>query len=204
VSHFIYIPDLLPHQQPLTHTMPKIGPKLASKTAQVSSPTAQARTSPAPAPPNPKQPSSSLPSATSSPSVAASEPAWLTSVALKAVHEHTFATQRAKKAADRAKGKAPPRKAPGHSSSSPSSNASTASPMRTAEMTSVWAEIWDARKTITAEDLEWPELSTTPLSASQRSTEYALRPTQAREVPLSALVRPVNVRGAKAKAKGAC
>jgi hypothetical protein len=72
-------------------------------------------------------------------------------------------------------------------------------------MTSIWAEIWDARKMISADDLEWPELPTPPppSSLSQRgTTECALRPTQDREVPLSALVRPVKLRGAKTK--GAC
>jgi hypothetical protein len=181
--------------------MPKIAPKLASKAVQTLSTAAQARI-PAPAPPPSPAPVAPVAkhtsSAVSSPSTTASEPAWLTGVALKAAHEHTFATQRAKKAADRAKGKAPPRKAPGHLSSSTS--ASSAPPVRTAEMTSIWAEIWDARKTITAEDLDWPELPTTPPSSSQRlAAEYALRPTQDREVPLSALVRPVKVRGAKAK-----
>ncbi|KAI0253281.1 hypothetical protein BJV78DRAFT_1195601 [Lactifluus subvellereus] len=69
-------------------------------------------------------------------------------------------------------------------------------------MTSIWAEIWDARKMVNADDLEWPELPTTPPLSSppQRwTTECALRPTQDREVPLSALARPVKARGVKAK-----
>jgi hypothetical protein len=72
-------------------------------------------------------------------------------------------------------------------------------------MASVWAEVWDARKSGSAadEDMDWPELPA-PLSLSQRlspspSAEYALRPTQDREVPLLALARPVKARGGKAK-----
>lgn len=149
-----------------------------------------------------------------------SEPGWLTGPALKAVNEHTFATQRAKKAADRAKAKAPPRKAPrmsaagaasGRSPSSPTSPSSSAAAAFTmsygsaAAMASVWAEVWDARKSGSAadDDMDWPELPA-PLSLSQRlspspSAEYALRPTQDREVPLLALARPVKARGGKAK-----
>lgn len=141
-----------------------------------------------------------------------SEPTWLTGPALKAANEHTYATQRAKKAADRAKGKLPPRKAP--SSAGSVSLSSSSAPSRTASsaaITSFWAEVWDARKMMSAEDLDWPELPTpAPLSkwspAAAAAAEYAapLRPTQDREVPLSALVRPVKARGAKAKAKGTC
>jgi hypothetical protein len=139
-----------------------------------------------------------------------SEPAWLTGPALKAANEHTYATQRAKKAADRAKAKAPPRKAPGAAALSMSYSARGGSGGAgagngTAAMTSLWAEVWDARKA-SADDMDWPELPT-PLSLSQRCwsptspAECALRPTQVREVPLSALVRPVKARGAKAKGK---
>lgn len=72
-------------------------------------------------------------------------------------------------------------------------------------MASVWAEVWDARKPGPAadDDMDWPELPT-PLSLSQRLSpsapaEFALRPTQDREVPLLALARPVKARGGKAK-----
>jgi hypothetical protein len=130
-----------------------------------------------------------------------SEPAWLTGPALKAANEHTYATQRAKKAADRAKSKLPPRKVPssggGRSPFSASAgfapSLSSSSPARSATMTAIWAEVWDARK-MTTEDLDWPELPA-PLSIECA----ALRPTQDREVPLSALVRPVKPRRAKAK-----
>lgn len=81
----------------------------------------------------------------------------------------------------------------------------------TTTMTSMWAEVWDVRK-MSADDLDWPELPT-PLCPSQQrwsaspaaaiAAEYALRPTQDREVPLSALIRPIKARGAKAKG-GAC
>jgi len=152
-----------------------------------------------------------------------SEPTWLTGPALKAANEHTFATQRAKKAADRAKGKAPPRKAPGatsaastgRSTTSPSSAAAAAaftmSYGSAAAMASVWAEVWDARRPGSAaedDDTDWPELPTgTPLSLSQRfapspPAEHALRPTQDREVSLLALARPVKARGGKATKEG--
>jgi len=76
-----------------------------------------------------------------------------------------------------------------------------------AAMASLWAEVWDARKPGSAaeDDTDWPELPTgAPLSLSQRfppspPAEYALRPTQDREVPLLALARPVKARGGKAK-----
>jgi len=130
-----------------------------------------------------------------------SEPAWLTGPALKAANEHTYATQRAKKAADRAKAKMPPRKVPssgGRSSSSASGgpgSVPSSSPTRTAAMTGIWAEIWETGR-MSTHDLDWPELS----NWSPFSAEYApLRPTQDREVSLSALVRPVKPRGAKAK-----
>lgn len=176
--------------------MPKIAPNLASKPAR----TATTTTAPSPPPAQPPP---------------LSEPAWLIGPALKAANEHAFATQRAKKAADRAKAKAPPRKAPatGRSSSAAAAAASiaaTSSPARGAvaagTMTSIWAEVWDARK-MSADDLDWPELPTPLSSLSQRywspspspAAECApLRPTQDREVPLSALVRPV-----KLKTKGA-
>jgi len=67
--------------------------------------------------------------------------------------------------------------------------------------------VWDARK-MSADDLDWPELPTPLSSLSQRywspspspAAECALlRPTQDREVPLSALVRPVKPRGVKTK-----
>lgn len=53
---------------------------------------------------------------------------------------------------------------------------------------------------MSTDDLDWPELSnwSPPPAASEFSP---LRPTQDREVALSALVRPVKPRGAKAKAK---
>jgi len=168
--------------------MPKIAPKLASK------PTTTAPTSTSTSPTSPPLPS---------PPVPTSEPGWLTGSALKAAHEHTYATQRAKKAADRAKSKAPPRKIPsdGRSSSSSASTgpALSSSPSRTAAMTALWAEVWDARKIMTTEDLDWPELSRWSSPASPAPIEYAaLRPTQDREVSLSAFVRPVK---AKAKSK---
>ena len=54
---------------------------------------------------------------------------------------------------------------------------------------------------MSTDDPDWPELS----NWSPPRAEYCspLRPTQEREVPISALVRPVKPRGAKAKAKGA-
>ncbi|KAI0281279.1 hypothetical protein BGY98DRAFT_932173 [Russula aff. rugulosa BPL654] len=176
--------------------MPKIAPKLASKPSSMTAPI------------NP------TPVCTSSPSLppppAMSEPNWLTGPALKAAHEHTYATQRVKKAADRAKSKMPPRKVPSSggrsSSSSPSSFSSasggagftlSSSPTRAAAMAGLWAEVWEARKTST-DDPDWPELSNWSPPPAECSP---LRPTQDREVPLSALVRPVKPRGAKAKAK---
>jgi hypothetical protein len=133
--------------------------------------------------------------------VPTNEPGWLTGSALKAAHEHTYATQRGKKAADRAKSKAPPRKVPSDGRSSASTGpALSSSPGRTAAMTALWAEVWDARKIMTTEDLDWPELSRWSSPASPIPIEYAaLRPTQDREVSLSAFVRPVK---AKAKSKG--
>jgi hypothetical protein len=60
-------------------------------------------------------------------------------------------------------------------------------------MEKVWAEIWEA--SAAADDGDWPELPTPPAPP--------LRGTQDRcEVPLAALVRPVKLRGAKAK--GVC
>jgi len=57
-------------------------------------------------------------------------------------------------------------------------------------MEKVWAEIWEA--SAAADDGDWPELPTPPAPP--------LRGTQDRcEVPLAALVRPVKLRGAKAK-----
>jgi hypothetical protein len=176
--------------------MPKITPSLASKPARTAAPT----TAPSPPPAQPPPPN---------------EPAWLIGPALKAANEHAFATQRAKKAADRAKAKAPPRKAPatGRSSSAAAaaSIATASSPARGAvaagTMTSIWAEVWDARK-MSADDQDWPELPTPLSSLSERywspspspAAECApLRPTQDREVPLSALVRPVKPRGLKTK-----
>ena len=54
---------------------------------------------------------------------------------------------------------------------------------------------------MSTDDLDWPELSNwSPPPTGECSP---LRPTQDREVPLSALVRPVKPRGARAKAKGA-
>lgn len=69
-------------------------------------------------------------------------------------------------------------------------------------MAGLWAEVWEARKMFTTDDLDWPELSN--WSPPPRAEYSPLRPTQDREVSLSALVRPVKPRGAKAKAKGAC
>ncbi|KAH9056864.1 hypothetical protein EDB87DRAFT_1152731 [Lactarius vividus] len=122
----------------------------------------------------------------------ANEPSWLTGTALKAATEHLFATQRAKKPADRAKGKA----GGGGRPSSTAMRNSTAA----AAMENVWAELWDARRDAGApssesDDGDWPELPTPPLPLPP-----PLRATQDRcEVPLAALVRPVKLRGAKAK-----
>ena len=139
------------------------------------------------------------------------EPAWLTGPALKAANERTYATQRAKKAADRAKSKMPPRKVPsstGRSSSSYSPSSVSASggagstlsssPTRAAAMAGLWAEVWESRKMFTTDDMDWPELSNWSPPPADCSP---LRPTQDREVPLSALVRPVKPRGAKAKVR---
>jgi hypothetical protein len=104
----------------------------------------------------------------------------------------------------------PPRKVPssGRSPSTFSSSASasagagstlSSSPTRAAAMTGLWAEVWEARK-MSTDDLDWPELSNWSAPPAECSP---LRPTQDREVLLSALVRPVKPRGAKAKAKGA-
>ena len=177
--------------------MPKIAPKFASKPSSMTAPT-----------PTPVCTSPSLPPP---PPPVMSEPTWLSGPALKAANEHTYATQRAKKAADRAKSKMPPRKVPGSSgrsslSSSPSSASGGAgstlssSPTRAAAITALWAEVWEAGKMSTTDDLDWPELSNWSSPSAECS---ALRPTQDREVSLSALVRPVKPRGAKAKAKGA-
>ncbi|KAI0275366.1 hypothetical protein BC834DRAFT_965756 [Gloeopeniophorella convolvens] len=111
---------------------------------------------PAPAPARDAAPPPAIPT----------EPGWLTGTALKAVSERAFATQRAKKAGDRAKGKTPPRR-PARSPPAPT-----------------WTDPWepDARR----EDWEWPELPTPP--------PLALRPTQNREVSLAALVQSVKIR----------
>ena len=179
--------------------MPKIAPKLASEPSSAGM----------------RGPTATTPPSLSPPPVM-NEPTWLTGPALKAAHEHTYATQRVKKAADRAKGKMPPRKVPngsgGRSSSSPSSSSFSSSassggagftfstsPSRAAAMTGLWAEVWEARKMMsTTDDLDWPELSNN-WSPSPSGECSPLRPTQDREVPLSALVRPVKPRGAKAK-----
>ena len=115
------------------------------------------------------------------------DPSWLTGPSLKAATEHLFATQRAKKASDRAKGK--PHVRSYGSSSSPA--------VRNTEKV-VWAEVWEAAAG--ADDGDWPELPATP--APPMPMPMALRATQDRyvnEVPLAALVRPVKLRGAKAK-----
>jgi len=110
------------------------------------------------------------------------ESSWLTGPALKAATEHLFATQRSKKAADRAKGKA------AHSGGGGSGGRlSSPAARNTTAMEKVWAEIWEARS---SDDGDWPELP----------TPAPLRATQDRcEVPLAAFVRPVKLRGAKAK-----
>jgi len=117
--------------------------------------------------------------------LSANEPSWLTGPALKAATEHLFATQRSKKAADRAKGKA------AHGGGGRPSSSSPVAPRSTAAMEIVWAEIWEASAAPTSDDGgDWPELPASP----------PLRATQDRcEVPLAALVRPVKLRGAKAK-----
>ena len=182
--------------------MPKIAPKLASKPSSMTVPTPLRTTSPSQPPPPPPPPGMS-------------ESAWLTGPALKAVNEHTYATQRARKAADRAKAKLPPRKAPGSVRSSPSSSSSaspsasggagstlSSSPTRAAAIAGLWAEVWEARK-MSTDDLDWPELSNWSSPSATAAECSPLRPTQDREVSLSALVRPVKPRGSKAKAKGA-
>lgn len=119
------------------------------------------------------------PTGANMPPPAANEPSWLTGTALKAATEHLFATQRAKKPADRAKGKGG-----GARLSSTAMRNSTA-----AAMENIWAELWDARRD---DGGDWPELPTPP--------PPPLRATQDRcEVPLAAFVRPVKLRGAKAK-----
>ncbi|KAI0294038.1 hypothetical protein B0F90DRAFT_1759661 [Multifurca ochricompacta] len=106
-----------------------------------------------------------------------------------AVNEHTFATQSAKKASDRAKGKAPSQS---FGSSSPSFLPSSMSPARGAVMASTWAEVWDARKNFSSGD------DGIGLNAHTTSA-YALRSSEAREVPLSSFMCPVKMRGTKAK-----
>jgi hypothetical protein len=145
-------------------------PKLASKSLlllqQPSAPTSTGTTSPPPG--------------------TANDPSWLTGPSLKAATEHLFATQRAKKASDRAKGK-PHAHARGHASSPAVRSSSTTTTEKV-----VWAEVWEAA---TADDGAWPELPAAPMP-------LALRATQDRcvtEVPLAALVRPVKLRGARAK-----
>ncbi|KAH9016517.1 hypothetical protein EDB84DRAFT_1567231 [Lactarius hengduanensis] len=125
------------------------------------------------------------PTGANMPPPAANEPSWLTGTALKAATEHLFATQRAKKPADRAKGKG------GGRLSSTAMRNSTA-----AAMENVWAELWDARRDAGApsEDGDyWPELPTPPPPPPLRATQDRC------EVPLAAFVRPVKLRGAKAK-----
>ena len=130
----------------------------------------------------------SKPTAPTQPQSPPPEPSWLTGPALKAATEHLFATQRAKKASDRAKGKA-------HSGSPRGSGGRTSSPVAT---TKVWTEVWTA-----ADDGDWPELPTSKSPPLSLLSSPALRPTQDRcEVPLAALVRPVKLRGAQAK--GTC
>ena len=172
--------------------MPKIAPKLASKpTIATPTPTPERTTT---------STTASSPTALSPPPAPAptSEPSWLTGPALKAANEHTYATQRAKKAADRAKTKVPPRKASSAVTGGGGGPALSSSPSRSAAVTALWAEVWDARKIVSAEDVDWPELSN--WSSPSPAECAALRPTQDREVPLSALVRPVKPKGAKAKA----
>jgi hypothetical protein len=110
------------------------------------------------------------------------EPSWLTGPALKAATEHLFATQRSKKAADRAKGKV------AHGGGPSSSRNSSA-------MEKVWAEIWEAsaQQQQQSDDGDWPELPMPPVAPPLRATQDRC------EVPLMALVRPVKLRGAKAK-----
>jgi hypothetical protein len=118
------------------------------------------------------------------------EPSWLTGPALKAATEHLFATQRAKKASDRAKGKRP--RPTWCVASSPVAARGT-----NFAMEKVWAESMGGRAA--ADDGDWPELPTPPMLSS---SSPALRATQDRcEVPLAALVRPVKLRGAKRKVR---
>ena len=60
-----------------------------------------------------------------------------------------------------------------------------------AAMEKVWAEIWEARAPAD-EGGDWPELPTTPPAPLRAMQERC-------EVPLAALVRPVKLRGARAK-----
>ena len=151
-------------------------PKLASKSLHLQQQQQQQQQQPS-APTTPI--SISIP--TSPAPTNSNDPSWLTGPSLKAATEHLFATQRAKKASDRAKGK--PHVRSHGSSSSPA--------VRNTEKV-VWAEVWEAAAG--ADDGDWPELPA-PMP-------MALRATQDRyvnEVPLAALVRPVKLRGAKAK-----
>jgi len=118
-----------------------------------------------------------------------SAPTWLTGPSLKAATEHLFATQRAKKASDRAKGK--PHAHVHARGSSPAVRSSGTERV-------VWAEVWEAAS---ADDGDWPELPA-PAPMMPMPMPMALRATQDRcinEVPLAALVRPVKLRGARAK-----
>lgn len=132
------------------------------------------------------------PTGTIQPPPSINEPSWLTGTALKAATEHLFATQRSKKAADRAKGKV------AHGSGGGGARPSSPVARNSAAMEKVWAEIWEASAPAapsSSDDGDWPELPMPPA--------LPLRATQDRcEVPLAALVRPVKLRGAKAK--GAC
>lgn len=121
----------------------------------------------------------------------AHDPTWLTGPSLKAATEHLFATQRAKKASDRAKGK--PHAHVHARGSSPAVRSSGTERV-------VWAEVWEAAS---ADDGDWPELpAPAPMMPMPMPMPMALRATQDRcinEVPLAALVRPVKLRGARAK-----
>ena len=148
-------------------------PKLASKSVHLQQQQQQSSAS-----------TTSITIPTSPPPTNSTDPSWLTGPSLKAATEHLFATQRAKKASDRAKGK--PHVRSHGSSSSPA--------VRNTEKV-VWTEVWEAAAG--ADDGDWPELPATPAPMPM-----ALRATQDRyvnEVPLAALVRPVKLRGAKAK-----
>jgi hypothetical protein len=130
-----------------------------------------------------QQPSAPTSTGTTSPPLAtANDPTWLTGPSLKAATEHLFATQRAKKASDRAKGK-------------PHAHARGESPILREKV--VWAEVWEAAAA--ADEGDWPEL---PMPAPAPIMPMALRATQDKcvnEVSLAALVRPVKLRGARAK-----